>query len=114
MSKRILWVSRHEPIPSQLEALKHLYGGDTEVVPDPNPFDGADTIVKRYKDGGYDDMVVVAPLSVLGKLCDMGMNPLYAQMVECEPSDAELYVRRVPYKFERFRRVKRLLLEFFD
>ena len=62
--KRILWVSQHQMHPSQLGALRRLFGADVRVEHDPQPFDNAETIIRRVKSGGYDDCIVVAPFSV--------------------------------------------------
>jgi len=109
---RVLWMSRHDPLPSQIAALKRLYGEDTEVVKDPRPFASAEEIADRYRAGGYDDLVVVAPLSVLGKLCELGLKPLWAEMEAVSPEEAEVEAAGRYYRFVRFRRVKRLVLEF--
>jgi len=111
--RRILWVSRHDPLPSQVEALKRIYGEEVEIVKDGRPFSSAEEILDRYVSGGYVDLVVVAPLSVLGRLCDLGLHPLWAQMEVVEdPAQAEVEASGRLYRFDRFRRVKRLVLEF--
>lgn len=112
--KKILWMSRNEPLTSQVQALKGLYGKDARVVQDPDPFDTADTIISRFRAGKFDDMVVVAPLSVIQKLCEKGLNPLWAQMIESSEEESELMVRGIPYKFDRFKRVRKVTVEFFD
>ena len=56
--KKILWMSQHEPLPSQISALKRIFG-EVEVVKDPKPFSSAEDIVGRFRSGGYDDIVVV-------------------------------------------------------
>ena len=53
-------MSRHQPLQSQVDELDRIFGG-CEVVQDPNPFEDAADIIKRYEDGGYDEIVVVAP-----------------------------------------------------
>lgn len=113
--KRVLWLSRHEPTPSQVGALKRLFGMDVLITPDPLPFSSAEEIVNRYRKGGYDDLVVVAPLSVLGRLVDLGVYPLWAEMQALPNKDgAEVGVNGRYYRFLRFRRVKRLVLELED
>ena len=115
--KRILWMSRHEPLPSQLAELARLFGADVCVEQDPAPFAGAEAIVRRYREGGYDDLVVVAPLSVLAKIVDQGIRPLWSEMALVSRGEAELSVPRRDgrthyYRFDCFRRVKALRLEF--
>lgn len=106
--KRILWVSKHKPLLSQVRELERLYGY-VEIVQDPSPFDSAEDIAKRAR--GYDDVVVVAPLWVIAKLCALGINPLYAEMKclheapEHPDPDREVKAGKKWYRFERFRRI---------
>lgn len=112
---KILWVSRHEPVRSQIEWLRRKFG-EVQIDQDPRPFDSAEDIVKRYKDGAYDDMVVVAPLSVIAKLLERRIYPLWAEMDEVGKMDAEVTVEgrqgKRYYKFNRFRRIKGITMTF--
>lgn len=63
----------------QMGALRRMFGGDVEVSQDPRPFDSAETIVRRFRQGGYDDVIVVAPLSVLARMVDLGLRPLWSE-----------------------------------
>lgn len=115
---KILWMSRHAPLPSQVAELKRLFRPDVRVEQYPRPFDSAEDIHTLYRRGGYDDLVVVAPLSVLVRLVDLNVRPLWAEMVQVEnPDEAEVTMPRRDgrvdfYKFTRFRRVKALRIEF--
>lgn len=114
--KRILWMSRHEPHEAQLAELRRLFGDDVVVEQESRPFDSAEAIARRYRSGRCDDLVVVAPLSVLDHLCRMGLKPLWAESVE-ENDPARVHfsgARGQGFRFVRFRRVKRLTLEFED
>lgn len=112
--KKIVWFSRHPALPSQVQELKRIFGEDIEIIPDPKPFSNAEDIVRRFRAVSGDEMVVVAPLSVLGRLCDLGIKPLWAEMQEVPPEEAEVVTNGRGYRFVRFRRVKRLALEFED
>lgn len=116
MAKRILWMSRHTPSRSQVESLRSAYGADVDIVQDPNPFDSAETIARRYQGGGFDDMVVVCPLSVLERLCQMGIRPLWSESApESDPRKIEFRgARGAGFRFVRFRRVKGVRVEFED
>ena len=111
---KILWMSRHKPVLSQIKELQKLFGTDVVVEQDPRPFDSAEQIVKRYKVGNYQDIVVVAPLSVLAKMCELGLKPLWADAAE------ETNERRIEYRGARgkgfrfigFKRVSRIELVF--
>lgn len=111
---RIIWFSRHNPLPSQIAELKKIFGDDVEIVQDPEPFSSAEDVVERFLKSGAYEMVIVAPLSVIGKICEYGIKPLWAEMQQVDPSEAEVIVSGRGYKFVRFRRVKRLNLEFED
>jgi hypothetical protein len=99
----------------QLGALHRLFGEDVEVVKDPRPFDSAEEIVRRVRQGGYDDCVVVAPLAVLARMVELGLRPLWAEakLVD-DPSRADWEVKGRLYRFVRFRRVRKLHMEFDD
>jgi len=68
--KKIFWMSRHKPHPRQIEMLREMYGQDTVVEQEFRPFDDARQIAKQYREGGFDDMVIVAPLSVIQVFCN--------------------------------------------
>lgn len=109
--KRIIWFSRHPWLPSQEAELKRIFG-DIEILRDPKPFASAEDVAQRFRAGGGDEMVVVAPLSVLGRLCGLGIMPLWADMEQVPVEDAEVVAAGRGYRFVRFRRVARLVLEF--
>ncbi|MFH1621193.1 MAG: hypothetical protein ABIB04_03860 [Patescibacteria group bacterium] len=116
MAKKILWMSRHRPTARQIQSLRVMYGADTVVEVEPRPFDDARQIARRFKEGGFHDLVVVAPLSVLAVLCDQGLKPLWSQAAEeNDPAKIEFRgARGQGYRFVRFRRVKRVAVEFED
>ncbi len=109
---RILWLSRHKPLHSQIAELKRLFGPDTEVIRDNQPFNSAEEAAERYRAGDYNDLVVIAPLSVLARLVDLGLKPLWAEMDLVQAAEAEVMASGRGYRFNRFRRVKALRLEF--
>ena len=111
---KVVWFSRHPALSSQIAELKRLFGEDVQIIPDPNPFASAEDILSRFRAKGGDEMVVVAPLSVLGRLCDLGIKPLWADMEQVPPEQAEVIAAGRGYRFIRFRRVKRLVLEFVE
>ena len=115
MPKRILWLSRHLPLPRQLAELEHHFPG-YDLAIDGNSFDGADDIISRYRRVAADELVVVAPLAVIRALTMRGVRPIFAEMrqVRCRGRDGqpnkEVEVRmgrRRPrcYRFERFHHV---------
>jgi len=115
MQKTIIWFSRHSALPSQIAELKRVFGNDVNIIPDSQPFSTADDVVRRFRSQNADEMVIVAPLSVIGAICDRGIHPLWAEM-EVVPTteEAEVTAGGREYRFVRFRRVKKLVLEFED
>jgi hypothetical protein len=116
MPKKILWMSRHASHGRQIEALRQMYGQDAVIEQEAHPFDDARQIAKRFRDGHYDDMVIVAPLSVIEVLCREGIKMLWSEAVEeNEPAKIEFRgARGQGYRFVRFRRIKRVAIEFED
>jgi len=105
-------LSRHKPLPSQIAELNRIFG-HIDLVMDANPFSDVSDIVKRFREGGYDAIVVVAPLSVIAQLIKMGIKPLWAEMqrVNCK-EEAETKVSGRYYRFVKFKRIKRIKIEF--
>ena len=114
LMKRILWVSRHKPHRRQIAALQLMFGEDVVVEQEPRPFSDARCIAERFRDGGYNDMVIVAPLSVIQALCNEGVRMLWSESVEeNNPSKIDFRgARGQGFRFVRFRRIKRVALEF--
>ena len=112
---KVLWMSRHQPLQAQIDELKRVLG-DCEVVQDPNPFEDASDIIERFKGGGYDEIVIVAPLSVIAKLTEAGVRPLWAEMETIDEKDFNEYdsvkVGGRVYRFKEFKRIRRVQLEF--
>jgi hypothetical protein len=114
---KILWLSRHKPLPAQIAELERLFGR-VAVTIDPKPFSSAEEIMARFRAGGYDEMVVVAPLSVIARLTEMGIKPLWAEMKQIsgpgpDPS-REVEANGRWYRFERFRRIVNVQIVFDD
>lgn len=110
--KKIIWFSQHEPLQVQIRELKKIFGEKTEVVQHPKVFANAEEIVKIYKEMQGEEMVVVAPLSVIARLCDLGIKPLWAKMVQVPIQKAEVIAKGRGYKFVEFKRIKGLKIEF--
>jgi len=113
---KILWVSRHKPLPSQVAWLKERFG-EIEIIFSPitfgpNPAPSAKQVFDLMRGLGCREVVVVAPLSVIDHICRLEVRPLWAEMNQVDPREAEVEVGGRFYRFVRFRRVKRLALEF--
>lgn len=110
--KKILWLSKHAPLPAQLRELDRLWPG-CSVSQDVSPFADASEIVRRVHAGGFQEVVVVAPLSVLHQLCQRGIMPLRAEMTRVQylgDPQREINVNGRVMRFVGFKRVNRMEL----
>jgi hypothetical protein len=107
MPKHLVWMSRHVPTPRQQLELNRLFPEHTLTF-EPAPFSGADQIVARFKAAGGDEMIVVAPWTVVRELVKHGLRPIYSEMkqIPCSSPEREVSIgagrRRRCYKFVRF------------
>ncbi|MBO0887473.1 hypothetical protein J2P12_00070 [Candidatus Bathyarchaeota archaeon] len=104
--KKIIWVSRHAPLKSQISELERLFPKHTLVI-EKRPFSSAEQIVKRFREAEGDEMVVVAPWSVMRQIIKLGIRPIYAEMKPTTSADAESVIvsgrkKRRYYKFVGF------------
>ena len=119
---RILWLSRHMPLEAQVRELRKRFGEDTVITQDEKPFSSAEEIVERMKKGGFEEIVTVAPLSVIAKLTELGVRPLWAEMQDVRfledknfNPESDVKLPGPPerhFRFIGFRRIKRVGMEF--
>jgi hypothetical protein len=86
--KTIVWMSRHAPLASQLKELERLFPKHKLIV-EKRPFTSVAQILKRFRDVGGDEMVTVAPWSVIRELIKLGIRPIYAEMVQVNTKKGE-------------------------
>lgn len=106
---KIMWFSRHAPIPKQITELMRIFGENTKVTVDPKPFSNADDVLDRYNRSGAKEMVIVAPMTVINELLKRGIKPLYAEMElvqDGEEYDVEANGRK--FRFVKFTRIIRI------
>jgi hypothetical protein len=112
MNKRILWLSRHKPLESQRMELERLFG-EILLLQDSNPFSNAREVLKRFREGGFDEIVVVAPLSVIAHLTELGIKPIWAEMQQVQnDGTAEVVTKDRYYRFVCFKRINSIRMEF--
>jgi hypothetical protein len=118
---KILWVSKHSPVDSQIRELKRLFGVDTVIDVDISPFSSAHDIQKRKRQGDYEEIVLIAPLSVCQSVVDLGIKPLYSEMISCHRENAEVEVqgtrerlknRKRYYRFVKFKRLEAIEIKY--
>jgi hypothetical protein len=106
---KIMWMSQHVPTKRQLTTLEALFPS-YELIIDARAFDSADDIIARYRASSAEEIVVVAPLTVIRELVRRGIHPIWAEMrqIPCQSHDVEVRTKRRCYKFVRFKRVNGL------
>lgn len=104
---RIIWFSRHDPLECQKKELEKIFG-KVELLIDTQPFSNADSIVERFKLAEADEMVTVAPLSVIEQLCKRGIEPLFAEMKVVQSDNYDVIAAGRKYEFKKFSRIKEI------
>jgi len=111
---RILWVSRHSPLDCQIKELERIFG-NVDIFTYINPFKSAEEIVDFYRKENFDDMLIVAPLSVIQKITEHGIYPLWAEMKVVEnKEEADTEASGRYYKFIGFKRIKEVKIIYED
>ena len=90
--KSILWDSRNHPLKSQLKELRRLFGEDVQVDVYDKSYTRPSDVLKIYKQKPYDEMVIIAPLSICRQIVGYGYKPLYAEMETATPENYEVEV----------------------
>lgn len=109
--KRILWISRHPPLPKQVKELERIFG-KIQLFQYASGVRDADHVIRLIKQYHADEVVTILPLSIIMRLCENGVKPLWP---ECVQTDRDFDFidegsgRR--YRFIRFVRVKAVKLE---
>lgn len=111
--KKILWFSRHPMMEFQRPILQKLFGSDVfvEQLIGRDAYISAEKIAETMCREKYDEIIMVAPLSVMAKVVELGVNPIKAEVVEIKDSrEATFSYNGRHYKFIKFVRVVRLEL----
>jgi hypothetical protein len=113
---KVGWLSRHPPLPAQINELRRLFG-HVELAWDARTFGAVTELRERVL--RYDEVVIVAPLSMLAKLTETGIHPLWAHMEPCtevyagaHPESAVAAPRGRSLRFARFKRLTGVNFEF--
>ena len=82
MKIKILWISRHSPTPEQKELLEKQLEVKVDITQVSctikSPYEVRE-LIEEYK---ADDVVVVLPKTMQGRLCNIGIYPIEPQKVE--------------------------------
>ena len=105
--KRVLWISRHPPLPKELEALEKAFG-KVQVFQYAGRVKDAEHAVSLIKQYEADEVVTILPLSVIMRLCELGLHPLWPECVQVRSGDYDFVDEGSgrKYRFVRFVRVK--------
>ena len=98
----------------QMPALRRMFGDDVQLTEQVGWLGNAEKIVEVYRCGGFDDLIIVAPLSVISRVVELGVHPLWSEALQCAPEKADWVTNGRGYRFNQFRRIQRLALEFHD
>lgn len=76
---RILWLSRHKPLKSEIDELKRIFG-EIYIIQYPNKVENAEHVLNLIEYFGADEIVAVLPLTIIAKITEKGVKPLRAEM----------------------------------
>lgn len=68
---KVLWISRHDPLPAQIAELKRLFGNETLIVQLKNKINNAEEVVEKIEKGKFQYAVVVLPLWIIKYTLDL-------------------------------------------
>jgi hypothetical protein len=100
---KILWISRHVPLAKQIKELGRLFG-EIEITLDYKRYTDAKKIMQRFKEGNFDDIVLVAPRRISRDLSFMEIFPLSAEMRRAEQEESDICINGLFFKFVGFKR----------
>ena len=97
----------------QMTILKKIFGSDMflEQKIGSDAYISAEKIVQYMRENKFDEIVMVAPLSVMSKVVELGVKPIKAEVIEVKNSrEATFSFNNRHYKFIKFVRVLRIEL----
>lgn len=117
---KIAWFSRgHSPLPAQRAELRRLFGADCQIVESADTWGDAAEVAARIKATAAEEVVIIAPLSLIQHLLALGIRPLWPEMIACtkdfaiaSPDRAVAAPRGRWFLFNRFRRLVEIKMKF--
>ena len=113
---KVLWLSRHYPLPAQERELKRIYGPDTQIIVHPQPIPTAEHAIQLARSLQCEVIVPVLPLSFIMRLVEAAKKEkitlLWAQMKElhvCDescPADPDCEVKLPNYTGVEYRHLR--------
>jgi len=111
--KKVLWYSRHTMMEFQRPILQKLFGDDMvlEQKVGNDAYMSAEKILQYMRENHFDEIIMVAPLSVMAKVIELGINPIKAEVIQVKDEKEKTFTYSGRhYKFIKFVRVMRLEL----
>ena len=99
--KRILFLTQHRLYPNQRAALERIFGASVQITVDGRAFHDAQEIVRWYREGKYDDLVVIGPVWVLDALMKFSVFPIFTRMERGGKGKPDAFIQ-----FERYEGIK--------
>jgi len=119
-SKKILWLSRHEPLPAQIKYLKEKLG-DIEIEKEQGIVRDAEHVMEIIKETGAEIVIPVLPQTIImhiaPRCAQENVMLLRAEMEllhECDPvcqcfyKNTDTWVNGRHYRFIRFNKLKEI------
>jgi len=109
--KRVLWISRHPPLPKEVEALEKALGR-IQILQYASSVRDADHVLRLVEQYKADEVVTILPLSIIMRLCERGLHPIWPECVQVENGEYDFIDEGSgrKYKFTRFVRVREVKL----
>lgn len=108
--KKILWLSRHEILPAQRKELERIFG-DIEIIKHSEKVENDEHVINLIKKYNADEIVAVLPLSIIARIVERGIKPIFAKMdVVDDDFDSERDVIHAGrhYRFSHFERIEQI------
>lgn len=106
---KLLWLSRHDPYPDQIEELEDIFDYDLEIVVHRNPVRTGAEVVQVMKRIGADEVCAVLPINLIEEIVELGVQPIKAQMYRVTTDDGVTFVHDYFYRIKKIDIVREVL-----
>lgn len=110
--KRIMWISRHPPLPKEVEALEKAFG-EVQILQYGAKVKDVDHVLHLMEQYKADEVVTILPLTIMMRLCERGVRPLWPECTQVDGDDYDFVDEKTgkKYRFVRFLRVRGVRLD---